>query len=121
MHRKLALAFAVSVLACLALATPSFAHNLSVSPTAGFPGTDFIFRGTLWQPFQRVRWYYDELNDGDFQQSGSFIVGRSGNFTFRWRGEDTAGTHRLCFRQFDSRSRFRTTFVKCRRFTALPD
>ncbi len=116
---RLAAAF-VPVVALLVLAAPAFAHNVSVSPRYGEVGDDFVFRGKAWQPFKRVRWYYDESNDGSFERRGSFVLRSSGNFRFRWTGEDTADTHRMCFRQFDSRPRFQRFFTKCRRFTAFP-
>ena len=119
MTRKLALALAIAALCVLAVPAVAGAHNVKVSPRYGTLGDDFFFYGTYWQKFKRVRWFYDQNNDGDFDQTGRVSTGSAGKFTFRWRGEDVLDTHRMCFRQFDSR--FQKTYFKCKRFTLLPD
>jgi hypothetical protein len=114
---SLAVLAAMAVL--LALPGVARAHNLFVSPRSAPLGSDFVFRGTLWQPLHRVRWLYDEFANGSFQRTGTFRAGSAGRFRFTWGGEDVAATHRMCFRQFDSRPNYRRTFLRCRRFTAL--
>ena len=121
MHSRLALALAVAIAALLVVPAFASAHNVSVFPRYGTFGDNFRFSGTYWQPNKRVRWLYDESNDGDFERTGRFFTNRFGNFRFIWRGEDDVDTHRMCFRQFDSRRRFQQYFFKCRRFTLLPD
>ena len=118
MLTKLTGAAVATVLASLVLAPAAQAHNVSVFPRFGGVGEPFTFTGTAWQPFKRVRVIYDQNADGGIDQTGSVFPNRFGNFRFRWNGEDVADTHRMCFRQFDSRSRFQRTFFKCRLFTA---
>jgi hypothetical protein len=119
MTRRLAVALAVAALAVLAVPAAGSAHNVRVSPRIGTFGDDFVFYGTFWQKLHRVRWFYDQHADGEFDQTGRFFTGTKGRFAFRWRGEDVFDTHRMCFRQFDSR--FQKTYFKCKRFTLLPD
>lgn len=121
MFPKLATVATLAAVLCLALAPASHAHNVSVYPRFGAVLEPFLFVGTAWQPFKRVRVLYDQNADGRFEQTVSVTANRFGNFRFRWRGEDVADTHRMCFRQFDSRSRFQRTFFKCRLFTAVND
>lgn len=121
MSRRLAIALS-AVVGALALAPAAQAHNVSVYPRFGQVFDPFTFSGTAWQPYKSVRVLYDESADGDFEQSGSVGTNRYGNFRFRWNGENVEDTHRMCFRQYDSRFRFRRTFFKCRLFTAqAPD
>jgi hypothetical protein len=123
MNRPGLAAAIVSVLATLALAAPAGAHNVYVAPRyAEIPDT-FYFRGVAWQPYQRVYWFYDEYNDRSYDQRGSFFPNRFGRWTWDWLMEGQVyGTHRLCFRQYDSRYRFRRTFFKCQWFVTLgPD
>jgi hypothetical protein len=121
MHAKFATALVVVVAGVFALAPTASAHYVSVSPRVGQVGDDFVFRGTLWQAFKRVRVRYDESADGSIDQTGSFFTNGFGRFTFRWRGENVADTHRMCFRQFDSRRRFQRYFTVCKLFTAVGD
>ena len=118
MSSKLIGGAVTAVLVSLALAPAAQAHNVSVFPRFGDVFDPFTFTGTAWQPFKRVRVTYDQNADGDIDQVGSVFTNRFGNFRFRWNGEDVADTHRMCFRQFDSRFRFQRTFFKCRLFTA---
>jgi hypothetical protein len=120
MHAKLAAALVVAAVGGLALAPAASAHNIRVSPRFAEVGTDFVFFGTAWQPFKRVYVRYDESADGSVEQRGSFFANAFGSFRFRWRGENVADTHKMCFRQYDSRRRFRRTFTRCQLFTALP-
>jgi len=117
MTRRLAVAIAVAALAVLAVPAQGSAHNVRVSPRFATSGDDFFFFGTFWQKFHRVRWYYDQHNDGDFDQTGRFFASSKGRFTFRWRGEDVFDTHRMCFRQFDTR--FEKYYFKCKRFSLI--
>ena len=119
MTRKLALALAIAALCVLAVPAVAGAHNVKVSPRFGTLGDDFFFYGKYWQKFKRVRWFYDQNNDGDFEQTGRVFTSGKGKFVFRWRNEDVFDTHRMCFRQFDSR--FQKTYFKCKRFTLLAD
>jgi hypothetical protein len=121
MKARLALALAVAVLGVLV--TPAFAsaHYVSVFPRYGTFGDNYRFTGTHWQPFKRVRWLYDESFDGDFDDTGRFFTNRYGSFRFTWRGENVVDTHRMCFRQFDSRRGIQRYVFRCRRFTLLPD
>ncbi len=114
------LAALVSIVALLVLAPTASAHTHSRFPRFGEVGDTFTFKGRAWQPSRRVRWFYDESNDGEFDRAGRFFANSFGRFTFTWSNAD-AGTHRLCFRQFDTRPRFERTFQKCKRFTAVTD
>jgi len=120
MYGKLAIAAVAAVLGSLALAPAAQAHNIYVSPRFGDQGDAFVFRGTAWQPFKRVRIYYDESADGRIEQTTSVFANRFGSFRFTWRGENVEDTHRMCFRQYDSRRRFQRTFTRCRLFTLVP-
>jgi hypothetical protein len=116
MLTKLTGAAATTVLVTLALAPAAQAHNVSVSPRFGAVFRPFAFTGTQWQPFRRVRITYDQNADGGIDQTGGIFPNRYGYFRFRWNGEDVADTHRMCFRQFDTR--YGRTYTKCRLFTA---
>ena len=118
MHRRLALGATAAALVAFAFPAGANAHNVSVEPRFGELGDVFVFKGKAWQPNRRVRWYYDEHNDGTFEQSGRLFTSRRGRFRFRWFGEDTFDTHRMCFKQFDTR--FGRIYFKCRRFTLVP-
>ena len=117
MYRRLAVALAVLATGLVAVPAAQ-AHNVYVSPRFGPVFQPFTFTGTAWQPYRSVRVLYDESADGDFEQRGFVTANRFGNFRFRWNGENVEDTHRMCFRQYDSRMRFRRTFFKCRFFTA---
>jgi hypothetical protein len=117
MRKKLAVAVVVVVAAMLVPAAVASAHNVYASPSYGDIYDPFYFVGTQWQGYQRTDWYYDRFADGRYEQAGSFRTPRNGRFTFRWNGEDTPGTHRMCFRQYDSR--YGRTYFKCALFTAL--
>ena len=121
MKRRLALALAATALVGLTIPSVASAHNISVFPRYGETGDNFLFRGKAWQAFKRVRWYYDQRNDGEFEQTGRFFTNGRGRFLFRWRGEDVFDTHRMCFRQKDTRFSPDRYFFKCKRFTLLPD
>lgn len=116
MRRILGVAAVTMTVGCGLFAASASAHNVSVRPKSDFIESTFLFRGTAWQPFQTVRWYYDEFSNGRFEQSGRFTVGSTGNFNFRWASNDTPGTHRMCFQQYDSRKRFRRYFTACARY-----
>jgi hypothetical protein len=118
MYPKLAIAAVCAVAGSFATAPAAQAHNVSVSPRFGELYQPFTFTGTLWQPYKRVTVLYDESADGSIDQRTSVGTNRYGNFRFRWNGENVADTHRMCFRQYDSRYRFQRTFTKCRLFTA---
>ena len=118
MYRKLGAVAIAAVTCSLASASAAHAHNVSVFSRYGDVGEPFVFVGTAWQRFQRVRVFYDQNANGRFDQTGSIYPNRSGIFRYRWNGEDIADTHRMCFRQFDTR--FGRTFFKCKLFTALP-
>jgi hypothetical protein len=60
-----------------------------------------------------------EQGGGWSEQTRRVFTTTNGRFTFRWHGENVFDTHRMCFRQFDSR--FQTTYFKCKRFTLLAD
>jgi hypothetical protein len=120
MTPRLVAVLVAGVVSLLVLAAPAAAHNVSVFPRFGDPGDSFLFTGTAWQANRSVRWFYDERNNGSFQRTGLVFTNRFGNFRFRWIGEDVETTHRMCFRQYDSRRRFQRVFFVCRRFTLLP-
>lgn len=121
MTHKLALALAIAALCVLAVPAVAGAHNVSVFPRFGETGDNFLFSGKAWQAFKRVRWYYDQHDDGEFEQTGRLFTNGKGRFLFRWRGEDVLDTHRMCFRQKDTRFSPDRYFFKCKRFTLLPD
>jgi hypothetical protein len=115
MHPKLAVAALAAVLT-VAMAPTAEAHYAFVSPRFGAVFEPFIFTGTKWQAFRRVRVAYDQNADGGVDQTGSVYPNRFGSFRFRWNGEDVADTHRMCFRQYDTR--YGRTYTACRLFTA---
>ena len=119
MYGKFAVVAVAAVLGSLALAPAAQAHSTFVTPRFGDPGDAFVFRGTAWQAFKRVRIAYDESADGSVEQTTSIFTNRFGNFRFTWRGENVEDTHRMCFRQYDSRRRFQRTFTSCRLFTLV--
>ena len=118
MNHRLALALVTAALAVLAFPAAAGAHNVRVSPRFGDFGSDFVFHGKYWQAFKSVRFFYDQHNDGTYEQTGRFLTNGKGRFRFRWEGETEVDTHRMCFRQRDTR--FRKTYLKCKRFTLLP-
>jgi hypothetical protein len=118
MHVKLAAVAVTAVVGSFALAPAARAHNVSVYPRYGAVFQPFVFTGTAWQPYRKVRVLYDQNADGTFEQTSSTYPNANGYFRFRWNGEDVADTHRMCFRQFDTRARFQRTFFKCKLFTA---
>jgi hypothetical protein len=120
MKRIIGVAAVVATVACGAFAASASAHNVYVKPGSDFVESTFRFKGTAWQPFQTVRWFYDEFSNGSFNQSGRFTVGDSGNFNFRWTSNDTPGVHRVCFQQYDSRRRFKRYFTACDRYETFP-
>jgi hypothetical protein len=120
-YRGLAKVLGLAIAGLLVFAATASAHYVSVKPKRAYAGSDFYFTGSQWQPSKRVRWGYDQFNDGDFDQTGRITSRSDGSFLTRWRSDDVTGTHRMCFEQFDSRKRFQKTFFKCRKFTVLPD
>jgi hypothetical protein len=116
MRRMIAMAAVAVTVATGALAASASAHNVSVRPRSDFIESTFLFRGTAWQPFQTIRWFYDENANGTFNQQGRFTAPGSGNFNFNWTSNDTPGVHRLCFQQYDSRRRYRRYFTACARY-----
>ena len=63
-----------------------------------------------------MRWFYDQNDNGRFDQQGRFTVPRSGNFNFRWTSNDVPDIHRVCFQQYDSRRRYKRYFTACDRY-----
>jgi hypothetical protein len=116
MRRIIAIAAVTTTVATGALAASASAHTISVRPRSDFIESTFFFTGRAWQPNNTVRWYYDQFNNGSFNQQGRFTVPSSGNFTFRWGSNDAVGEHRLCFQQYDSRRRYRRYFTACARY-----
>jgi hypothetical protein len=117
MRTKFAVVAVLAVAAMLVPTAVASAHNVYSTPSYAETYTPFGFQGTAWQPYQRVTWFYDRYADGRYEQSGSFVVPRNGRFLFRWYGEGTPATHRMCFRQYDSR--YGRTYFKCSTFTAF--
>ena len=117
MYSRAALVLTALAVCFAAFPSVASAHNVRVSPRFGIVGDDFVFRGKAWQRFRNVRWFYDQSNDGSFDDSGRFFL-TSTRFRFTWFNETVVDTHRMCFRQFDTR--FDRVFFKCRRFTVLP-
>lgn len=103
--------------AILALAPAADAHNISLSPNAGDLNTVFKFRGTAWQPRSRVfADYFSSTRSAAPLRTFRVTVGSNGEFQFNWSDNLLGLTHRMCFRQFDTRSRIRRAFRKCELF-----
>jgi hypothetical protein len=101
--------------ASLALAPAAGAHNVSLSPNAGDLNTVFQFRGTAWQPFSRVtvEYFTSTRSTAPFRSFRLFTRG-NGSFGLNWTDSLLGLTHRMCFRQVDTR--FGRTFRKCTLF-----
>jgi hypothetical protein len=108
-------AMAALLTASLALAPSAAAHNLSLSPNAGDLNTLFQFRGTGWQPFGRVTVeYFVTTRSAAPLRTFRVFPGSGGRFRFTWSDGLLGLTHRMCFRQLDTR--FARTFRKCALF-----
>ncbi len=95
------------------------AHTISLGPKVGALGSSVVVQGRAWQPFGRVSWqYFSSTLDSRPAQSGSFKLNGSGAFVFRWRDTVVALTHRLCFRQLDTRRG--RAFLACSNFWLSP-
>jgi len=98
--------------ASLALAPAAGAHNISLSPNAGDLNTVFQFRGTAWQPRGRVTVdYFSSTRSSAPLRTFRIAAGSSGGFRLNWSDGLLGLTHRMCFRQLDTR--FGRTFRKC--------
>lgn len=116
MYGKLAVAAVTAVLGSFALAPAAQAHSVSVSPRYGGVFQPFAFTGTKWQPYRKVTVLYDQNANGRVDQTGKVYPNGNGYFRFRWNGDNIADTHRMCFRQFDTR--YGRYYSACRLFTA---
>src|SRR3954468_11043631 len=105
MTRRLAVAVAIAALAVLAVPAQGSAHNVKVSPKFGTTGDDFFFYGTFWQKVHRVRWFYDQHDDGDFDQTGRFFTGTKGKSPSGGTGEDVTDPKKMCSRSSTCASR----------------
>ena len=77
----------IPALCVLAVPAVAGAHNVKVSPRYGTFGDDFFFYGKYWQKFKRVRWFYDQNNDGIKQATETGISG----VTITLAGTDDTG------------------------------
>jgi hypothetical protein len=109
------IAVAAALAASLALAPTAGAHTVSLSPKAGDLNTVFKFRGTAWQPRNRVIVdYFRTTRASTPARTFRLTAGRTGRFGLDWTDGLLGLTHRMCFRQFDTR--FGRTFRTCTLF-----
>ncbi|MDX6642622.1 MAG: hypothetical protein QOD76_584 [Solirubrobacteraceae bacterium] len=108
----------------LALAPPALAGRTVTAPSySGNFNEVFVFVGKGWQPRQKmtVNYFADEATKTPFN-SYSKTPDRKGQFTFRFTNptiDATIGrTEKLCFRQFDTRTK--KTYQRCARFYVQP-
>lgn len=104
MRERMARAGLGAVAGLCLLSAGASAHTISLGPKVGALGTRVVVQGRAWQPFGRVSWqYFSSTLDSRPAQSGTFGLNASGAFVFRWRDTVVSLTHRLCFRQLDTR------------------
>lgn len=105
--------------ASLALVPAAGAHNISLSPRSGDLNTPFRFVGTAWEPRGRLSLdYFATPNAAAPFRRYALSADRTGRFRVTWRDALVGRTHKICFRQFDTR--VARTFRKCERFWVAP-